>query len=444
MKLKDHPTVIWFNNYGESQKVTSSHLDAQWLRELCLEAGADDVGFVHINNPAIDDQRSKILDVYPKTKTVISLVARMSREPIKSPARSIANREFHTVGHDVDDIAHHIVRQLEKLNIGALNPSMAFPMEMDRFPGEPTFVVSHKPIAEAAGMGVMGIHRNVIHPKFGNFILLGTILLSQELSVYGTELDFTPCLECKLCVAACPVGAISSEGHFNATACLNHNYREFFGGFVEWAETLAESKNSASYREKVTVSEDASRWQSLSGGANYKTAYCMAVCPAGEDVIGPYLADKKGFLQEIVKPLQQKEEIIYATPTSDAVAFVEKRYPHKKVKLVKGGLQPQSITGFIWGSQISFQREQSKGLNAIFHFEFTGEEIGQYTFSIADKKLTVEEGLHHTPNILIQVDSEAWINLLNNRLNPIWAVLSRKLKIKGERRLLFQFQRCFG
>ena len=48
---------------------------------------------------------------------------------------------------------------------------MGFPMEMDRFPGK-TWVVSHKPVAVAAGLGQMGIHRNVIHPKFGNFILL--------------------------------------------------------------------------------------------------------------------------------------------------------------------------------------------------------------------------------------------------------------------------------
>jgi hypothetical protein len=38
------------------------------------------------------------------------------------------------------------------------------------------------------------------------------------------------------------------------------------------------------------------------------------VCPAGEDVIGPYLADKKSHLKEIVKPLQEKEETIYVSP----------------------------------------------------------------------------------------------------------------------------------
>jgi hypothetical protein len=69
-----------------------------------------------------------------------------------------------------------VVQTLEDRGIRAMNPAMGFPMEMDRFPGK-VWVVSHKPVAVAAGLGMMGIHRNVIHPKFGNFILLGTILV---------------------------------------------------------------------------------------------------------------------------------------------------------------------------------------------------------------------------------------------------------------------------
>ncbi len=86
-------------------------------------------------------------------------------------------------------------------------------MEMDRFPGK-IWVVGHKPVAVAAGLGRMGIHRNVIHPRFGNFILLGTVLLDAEATAYDQPIDYNPCLECKLCVAACPVGAISRRRPF--------------------------------------------------------------------------------------------------------------------------------------------------------------------------------------------------------------------------------------
>src|SRR4030095_2168130 len=113
------------------------------------------------------------------------------------------------------------------------------------------------------------------------------------------------CLECNLCVAACPVGAISNQGEFNFSACLTHNYREFMGGFNDWVEQVVDSRSVVDYRRRVNDAETSSLWQSLSYGANYKSAYCMAVCPAGEDVIGPYLADRKRHLLEVVKPLQE-------------------------------------------------------------------------------------------------------------------------------------------
>jgi hypothetical protein len=43
-------------------------------------------------------------------------------------------------------------------------------------------------------------------------------------------------------------------------------------GFTDRAETIAESKNARDYRQKVSDSESASMWQSLSFKANYKAA----------------------------------------------------------------------------------------------------------------------------------------------------------------------------
>src|SRR5207244_12019108 len=171
--------------------------------------------------------------------------------------------------------ARNVVQMREERGIRAMNPAMGLPMEMDQFPGK-IWIVSHKPVAVAAGLGMMCIHRNVIHPKFGNFILLGTILLDAEVSESSRPIDYNPCLECKLFVAACPVGAISNEGDFNFSACYTHNYREFMGGFTNWVEHVADSRNARDYRSRVSDAESASMWQSLSYGANYKAAYCMA------------------------------------------------------------------------------------------------------------------------------------------------------------------------
>jgi epoxyqueuosine reductase QueG len=180
MKLGDHPTVRRHQEtQGHRAADAPQRLDASWLRELCLESGADDAGVVEIGRPALDDQRADILRAFPAAKTLVSFVCRMNREPIRSPARSVANLEFHHTGDHVNAVARKVVATLEKQGIRALNPAMGFPMEMDHFPGK-IWVVSHKPVAVAAGLGHMGIHRNVIHPRFGNFILLGTVLIGAE------------------------------------------------------------------------------------------------------------------------------------------------------------------------------------------------------------------------------------------------------------------------
>ncbi len=305
---------------------------------MCLRAGADDVAFASVDDPALASEVEHVRAALPGTNSYISLVVKMNRDNVRSTARSVANQEFHRSGEVLNEAAHRIVRQLQDAGYRALNPSATFPMEMDRFPGR-IWVVAHKPVAVAAGLGVMGIHRNVIHPKFGNFILLGTILLDAQISSYGTPLDYSPCLECKLCVAACPVGAIGKQGEFDFVACSVHNYREFMGGFTDWVQTIADSAGAADFRSRVTDSENASMWQSLAFKPNYKAAYCLAVCPAGEDVIEPYLDDRRAFMDTVLKPLQDKEETLYVLPNSAAGEHARRRYPHKQVKVVDGGIR---------------------------------------------------------------------------------------------------------
>lgn len=443
-KFDNHPTVKWFREraIAATQKAPTSPLDADWLRNLVLEAGADDVGFVEIEREAIVDQRHEILAAFPATKTLISFVCRLNRENVRTPARSIANLEFHANYEHTNEVARQVVTTLEQLGIRAMNPSAAFPMEMERFPGK-IWVVSHKPVAVAAGLGHMGIHRNVIHPKFGNFILLGTILIDAEVTTYTQPIDYNPCLECKLCVAACPVGAIGADGYFNFSACYTHNYREFMGGFTDWTETIVKSKNPQDYRQNVSDSESASMWQSLSFKANYKAAYCVAACPAGEDVIGPFLTNRKGFIQEVVKPLQDKEETIYVVPGSDAEAFVARRFPHKNVKRVSNGIRPQSIQSFLFGLSLIFQRDQSEGLDATYHFTFTGAESRQATVVIRNKTLSVLDGHVGSPNLLITADSDTWLKFLAKEQNLIWAFLRGKIRIQGNPRLMLAFKKCF-
>jgi ferredoxin len=448
MQLADHPTVKRFNehiaNGGEPARPKT--LDATWLRQICLDAGADDVGFVAADSSDLKDQIQEILTAFSPTKALVSFVSKMNRENIRTPARSIANLEFHATTDEINSIAKRIVAILENSGVRALNGAAAgFPMEADRWgSGGKMWVISHKPVAVAAGLGRMGIHRNVIHPQFGNFILLGTILIDTEISAYMKPVDYNPCLSCKLCVAACPTGAIGPDGAFNFSACYTHNYREFMGGFEDWIETIADSKSAKTYRNKVSSAETVSMWQSLSFGANYKAAYCLSVCPAGDDVIAPFLADRQRFNKEIIQPLRDKKEAIYVTPGSDAETYVQTHFPHKKIKRVSSGLaRTSSVRAFLNGLPLVFQRGCAKDLSATYHFTFTGREDLSATVSIADKTLRVAEGHQGVADLKITADSETWLRFLRKEANLPWALLRRRIRLKGSPRLLMAFGRCF-
>jgi hypothetical protein len=92
-KLDDHPTVVQVRQRDRAAARPAEPLDASWLRQACLDAGADDVGFVEIDRPEIADQRADLEAALPGVRTLISFVSRMNRENIRTPMRSVANLE---------------------------------------------------------------------------------------------------------------------------------------------------------------------------------------------------------------------------------------------------------------------------------------------------------------------------------------------------------------
>ncbi len=331
MDLNDHPSVIAYRR--ATRKTKPEKVSGEWLKKIVCEAGADDVGLVDIDHPALQEWKPSILAAFPKARTLVSFVCRMNPAQIRSPDRSLADGEFIEVDAEIPRISRKVVRALREKRIEAVAPSAAFPQNMDRWP-ERILTISHKPVAEAAGLGRIGHHRLLIHPEFGSHICLGTLIMDTAPDSYSPPLDFDPCISCNLCVSVCPTGAIGKDGSFRFRQCLVHAYRDRLGGFLGWVEALVSSESMAAYREKRSDGETLAVWQSLTYGGGYRCGYCMSVCPAGSDVIGPYIEDRKAYITAHVKPLQDREENVYVLPGPESGTSLSVRFPRKTARQV--------------------------------------------------------------------------------------------------------------
>jgi epoxyqueuosine reductase QueG len=391
-------------------------LERSVLRDICLAAGASDVGFIEIDRPGLGEESAHARKLFPAVRTVVALVLRTNRDNLVAPSRPMANNEWHHATDELGDVAARVVRALSDHGVRGAFPAVGFPMDMDNWTQIRIWELSHKIVAVEAGMGHMGIHRNVIHPRFGNFVLLESLLIDAELDGYDQPLDYNPCLGCNLCVAVCPVGAIDPHGEFDFFACLTHNYREFLGGFSDLVDTIADAPDATTYRTKMRESETISVWQSLGFGPQYKSGYCMAVCPAGDEVIGLYNQSPGAYRETTVKPLLRKDEPVYVRDGSRAER-VARRNPNKDVRYIDFRAGLATTDNFVRGIKHMFTPTAGAAANPVrLHLRFSGEGGRDITVAVLDGELTIEDGHVGVADATITGPEHRWLGLLNRAI----------------------------
>ncbi len=441
MQLENHPTVQAYRA-AESRKEQLEIVEAESLKDEALEAGADDVGIIDLERETMTGFQEDLRSVMPDVQSVLVMAFRLNQSSIRSVPHSVANLEFkHTILH-CNHTARHIVQRLQVKGIKAINMPTGFPYEAKYWPGK-MWLTNDKIFAIEAGLGRMGWNRLMLHPRFGAAVLLVSVLLSKKCDHYDQPVDFNPCIECGLCVKVCPTGAVKRKEDFDFLACYSHNYRERLGGFQNWIEQITDSRNHADYRRRVADSETISMWQSLAIGAQTFCDRCMAVCPAGQDSIGEYLDNRKDYVRCYVKNFVELEETIYVVKGSDAEQHVIKKFPAKKPRQISNGIHPNSAQRFLESLPLAFQSHQSDGLNATYHFTFTGQEQIEGTVVIKDKTIDVKNGHIGQSNLHVTTDSQVWIAFLAGEKNLLWALLTRKIRLKGSPKLMKAFAACF-
>src|SRR3954471_21432608 len=74
--------------------------------------------------------------------------------------------------------------------------------------------------AARSGVGFYGKNTMLITRRHGSWVVLGTLVTDRELEP-TPRLD-TDCGTCRLCIDACPTGALDDPGALDATRCLSY------------------------------------------------------------------------------------------------------------------------------------------------------------------------------------------------------------------------------
>jgi len=223
---------------------------------------------------------------------------------------------------------------------------------------------------------------------------------------------------------------------------------------------MVSSKDMTEYLIRYSDSETMSMWQSLAYKPNIKCTYCMAVCPAGEDVLDNYTSNKKQYIQEVLNPLKNRNELVYVLPESKAETIV-KRNPNKEIRYVgnfartftedatkevetETKTQDQISCHDAVASMVhAFQPEIAGDLTADIQFRVSGSEPGTYYLHIEKGQCTFHEGEADNPALVILTPDEVWIAIVRGEIDGPVAFMQGKFKYEGDMGLLMKVPKMF-
>lgn len=200
------------------------------LQNVAFENGIDLFGVCSLEYDP-DHYYKDIHEIAKEMTSAVSLGVRLSPqvfETVVDGPTDIYKTHYRQANDLLDIASFRLAQKITQLGYKALPVAASFTVDEKLQCGH----VSHKQIAELAGLGWRGRNNLLVTKKFGSAVRLATVLTDTPLES-DNQAEFQ-CGKCKACIKACPADALGETvADYNFDRCYNklvsYSKRKNFG-----------------------------------------------------------------------------------------------------------------------------------------------------------------------------------------------------------------------
>jgi epoxyqueuosine reductase len=194
------------------------------IKKMMIAGGCDLVGVADVQRFKDAPEGRRPTDILPTARSVIVGVVHILDSVCEDlpETRYEYTNQFYVLNGLLGSVSTKVGRLLEDLGYRALPIPAAYP----RLNKELMGIFSHRHAAVLAGLGEFGLSNLLITPQFGPRVRIVSVITEAPLETdepYRKSLCRDRQRECgKVCVARCPVEALSPDGKINKDLCLRY------------------------------------------------------------------------------------------------------------------------------------------------------------------------------------------------------------------------------
>ena len=106
-------------------------------------------------------------------------------------------------------------------------------------------------------------------------------------------------------------------------------------------------------------------------------------------------------------------------------------------------MNPTTVKEFFQLLPDQLDSDAAEDLDAVYQFDLSGAQGGQYILTIREGVCQIAEGLHADPHVVLSMAGEDCIKILKGQLSGTYVAMSGRLKISGDIGLAMQLKALF-